>query len=79
MELGANKMHAKFNMVVNKPLVTGPEEQKILGNLFPEHCVFTFIVGKLVKELKWKILDSAKQGINFRAKWMAVPVVRKSI
>ena len=67
MELVANKVHA---MKFNKPLVTGPEEQKILGNFFLEHCV---------KELKLKILDLAKQGLNFRDKWMAEPGVKKFI
>ena len=52
MDLGANKMHAmKFNNNVNKPLVTGPEEPKIVGKLvfFPEHRVFTIIIGRLAR------------------------------
>ena len=47
--------------------------------IFPEHLTFTNIVGKLVKELQWKLSDLAKQGINFMDKWMAEPGVRKCI
>ena len=41
----------KYHNVVNPPLVTGTEDQKILGDTFdfPELHVFTGILGKLVK------------------------------
>ena len=53
IESGLNISAAqKFNNVINKPLVTGPDDQLILGDtfLFPEHHVFTGIVSKLIKE-----------------------------
>ena len=43
----------KYHNVVKPPLVTDRDDQKILGDLFyfPEHHVFTGIVGKLANEL----------------------------
>jgi hypothetical protein len=73
-EAGANIKNAmNYNNVVNRPLVTGKDDQKILGDLvfFPEHHVFTGIVGKLVKELERNVFESPEEGLNFMDEWMA--------
>ena len=70
--LGANKMHnMKFNNVVNKTLVTGPEEQKILDNmvLFPEHRVFTIIVGKLERSWSERSLTRPSRASTSTSRW----------
>ena len=73
---GSNiKQAMRHHNVVNPPLVTGKDEQKILGDLFffPEHHVFTGIVGKLVKELERNVFDSPGEGKDFLNDWMAEP------
>ena len=80
-EAGANLKHAMhFNNVVNRPLITGKDDQKILGDLvfFPEHHVFTGIVGKVVKELERNVFESPDEGLNFLDEWMAEPGVNVS-
>ena len=78
IEAGSVKAKAmKFHNVVNPPLVTGPEDQLILGEtiLFPEHHIFSGIVGKLVKELERKVFGDPGEGASFMNKWMADPGV----
>ena len=41
--------------------------------------MYSLVVDKLAKELNWNILDSGKQGLNLRDKWMAEPGVKKFI
>ena len=67
----------KFHNVVNPPLITGPDNQLILGEtiLFPEHHVFTGIVGKLVKELERNVFGDPSEGVHFMNEWMADPGV----
>ena len=80
-QAGAPLKRAKdFNNVVNQPLITGPDEQKILGEAvyFPEHHVFTGIVGKLIKELERNLFDSAEEGLLFMDNWMKNPGVNVS-
>ena len=69
-----------YNNVVNRPLVIGPDETKILGGLvfFPEHHIFTGIVGKLIKEMERKLFDSEKEGVKWMDDWMATPGVNVS-
>ena len=71
------KKAMKFNNVVNPPLVTGLDDQKILGDLFyfPEHHVYTGIHGKLVKELERKVFKTPEEGKAFMDRWMASPGV----
>ena len=65
----------KFNNVIKKPLVTGSDDQLILGDtlLFPEHHVFTGIVSKLIKELEHNAFDPElpEEGPAFMDLWMA--------
>ena len=76
---GDVKTAMKFHNVINPPLVTGPSWQRILEIfLFPEHHVFTGIVGKLVKELERSAFDSPEEGQIFMDKWMAEPGVNVS-
>ena len=69
------KKAMQFHNVVNPPLITGRDDQKILGDLFyfPEHHVFTGIVGKLVKELERKVFETPEEGKAFLNEWMATP------
>lgn len=69
------KKAMNFHNVVNPPLVTGRDDPKILGDLFffPEHHVFTGIVGKLVKELEKNVFDSPEEGNTFLNEWKASP------
>ena len=69
-----------YNNVVNRPLVIGPDDKKVLGGLvyFPEHHVFTGIVGKLVMEMERKLFDNAKEGVKWMDDWMAEPGVNVS-
>ena len=78
IEAGSVKAKAmKFHNVVNPPLVTGPEDQLILGEtiLFPEHHIFSGIVGKLVKELERNVFGDPGEGASFMNEWMANPGV----
>ena len=70
-----------FYNVVNRPLVTGPDDQKILGNLvfFPEHHVFTGIVGKLIMELERNLFESPEEGILFMDNWMKEVNVARTV
>ena len=70
----------KFHNVVNPPLVTGPEDQLILGDtfFFPEHHVFTGITSKLVKELERNVFEVPGEGTAFMDEWMADPGVNVS-
>ena len=74
------KKAMNYHNVVNPPLVTGSDHQKILGDLFffPEHHVFTGIVGKLVKELERRVFDTPEEGKNFLDEWMATPGINVS-
>ena len=69
-----------YNNVVNRPLVIGPADKKILGDLvyFPEHHIFTGILGKLIMEMERKLFDSAKEGVKWMDEWMATPGVNVS-
>ena len=80
VESGLNISAAqKLNNVIKKPLVTGPDDQLILGDtfLFPEHHVFTGIVSKLIKELEQNAFDPElpEEGPAFMDQWMADPGV----
>ena len=80
LESGLNISAAqKFNNVTKKPLVTGPDDQLILGDtfLFPEHHVFTGIVSKLIKELEKNAFDPElpEEGPAFMDQWMTDPGV----
>ena len=78
LQAGSNiKKAMQFNNVVSPPLITGADDMKILGDIFffPEHHVFTGIVGKLVKELERKVFDDPIEGKAFMDEWMASPGV----
>ena len=50
VQAGSNTKQAmKYHNVVNQPLVTGSDDQKILGDIFflPEHHMYTGFAGKL--------------------------------
>ena len=70
----------KFLKVVNHPLITGKTNDKILGDIFyfPEHHVFTGIVGKLVKEFERNVFDNPEIGKDFMDEWMVSPNVNIS-
>ena len=74
------KKAQKFQNVVNAPLITGSDEQEILGDIFffPEHHVFTGIIGKLVKEFERKVFDTAEEGKEFMDNWFSSPGVNVS-
>ena len=78
---GSNlKKAMKHHNVVNPPLVTGKDDQKILGDLFffPEHHVFTGIVGKLVKEMEKRLFKTSEEGKAFMNNWMETPGINVS-
>ena len=81
IEGGSKKSKAQqFHNVINPPLITGSDGQKILGDLFflPEQHILTGIVGKLVKELEKKVFESYEEGKAFMDEWMASPNVNVS-
>ena len=66
----------KFNNVINPPLLTGPDDSKVLSVVyFPELHVLTGIVGKLVKEMEKNVFPSPEEGKKFMDEWMASPSV----
>ena len=77
---GSNiKQAAKFDNVVNIPLITGAEEQEIISIFnFPELHVLTGIVGKLIKEFEKQVFASAKEGKAFIDSWFTQPSVNIS-
>ena len=78
VEAGLNLNTAmKFHNVVNPPLITGKTNDTILGDIFyfPEHHVFTGIVGKLVKEFERNVFDNPEIGKDFMDEWMVSPNV----
>lgn len=74
---GGNIRNAmKYNNVVNVPLITGQESEKVLGLVnFPELHVLTGITGKLVKEFENKVFSSSEEGHSFMNQWMELPSV----
>ena len=69
-----------FHNVVNPPLITGKTDDTILGDIFyfPEHHVFTGIVGKLVKEFERNVFDNPEIGKVFMDEWMDSPCINIS-
>ena len=66
------------NNVTNPPLITGPNEKKILGDLFffPELHVMTGTVEKLFKELeRSEVFETAEEGKKILDDWLETPGV----
>ena len=61
MDAGGNvKKAMQFNHFVNKPLLNGEDNKKVISAAnFPELHVLTGIVGKIIKELERKAFMSA--------------------
>ena len=80
VEHGSKLQQAKkYNNVVNPPLLTGPDGDKVLSLVyFPELHVLTGIVGKLVKEFEKQVFPTQEEGKKFLDIWMASPLVNVS-
>ena len=65
----------RFHNTVNKPLCTGPGDQKILGEtvLFPELHVMTGVVSKLIKEAQSLLFETPEEGAAFFDTWFEEP------
>ena len=78
---GSDLKKAKdHNNVIHPPLVTGADDDKILGDIFffQEHHVFTGIHAKLVKELERNVFETQAEGQEFVDDWMSSPGVNIS-
>lgn len=66
----------KYDNVINPPLLTGPDDAKVLSLVyFPELHVLIGIVSKLVKEMERSIFPTPEEGKKFLDSWMASPSV----
>ena len=83
-ELGEAKALKKAqtcNNTINRPLIQGPYDQKILGQtiLFPELHIFTGVISKLEKEIEKHLFESEKAGHTFMDEFFSEQGISRAV